>query len=175
VPYSGSIWTGQCTGHPHPAFVLANQRATPNETVEVKSLARHRLSNAAHLRHLPPEGLAFASPKRFRPSAFFTTVGRERHNELDPRLARDMSFEVVKRVRERSRTKAAFLHRLTALFTLWAFVFTALAPSHGALSQAGERFVFPTRKDSHDHCPGDFWKGNRSLRDSVESGYVLEQ
>jgi hypothetical protein len=68
-----------------------------------------------------------------------------------------------------------FLHRLTALLTLCAFAFTTLAPSYGELSQTGERLVFSTRKDSRDHCPGDFWKGNRSLRDSVESGYVLEQ
>ena len=35
-----------------------------------------------------------------------------------------------------------FLHRLTALITLWAFAFTTLAPTHGALSQARDIFVF---------------------------------
>ena len=36
-----------------------------------------------------------------------------------------------------------FMHRLTAWLTLWMFVFTTLAPSHGALSQARESIVFP--------------------------------
>ena len=39
-----------------------------------------------------------------------------------------------------SNRGVSFLHRLTAWLTLWMFVFTTLAPSHGALSQARERF-----------------------------------
>jgi YD repeat-containing protein len=41
-----------------------------------------------------------------------------------------------------------FLHRLTALITLWAFAFTTLVPSHGALSQAPETFIFTHKSDA---------------------------
>jgi RHS repeat-associated protein len=43
---------------------------------------------------------------------------------------------------EMSKRSGHFFHRLTALITLWAFAFTTLAPSHGALSQPGARCVF---------------------------------
>lgn len=50
----------------------------------------------------------------------------------------------------RSKGSEHFLHRLTALLTLCVFVFTSVIPSHGALSQAGERFVF-TQTDAKNH------------------------
>jgi RHS repeat-associated protein len=45
----------------------------------------------------------------------------------------------------KGKRSAKFMHRLTALITLWAFAFTTLAPSHDALSHAAERFVYPPR------------------------------
>ena len=53
-----------------------------------------------------------------------------------------MSGSAVSGASEMIKRSATFLHRLTALITLWTFAFTTLAPSHGALSQARERFVF---------------------------------